>query len=99
MSNRFLDLLARCAPIIAGGGIGTMRMEVGLLFGAPPEQWNVLPDKQPHIRAVHRGYLDAGAQIILTNSFGGSPFRLKLHNLHYRVFELNRAAAELARAE
>jgi len=99
MSNRFLDLLARGAPIIADGGMGTMLMEVGLLFGDPPEQWNVLPDKQQHIRAVHRGYLEAGAQIILTNSFGGSPFRLKLHNLQDRVFELNRAAAELARAE
>ena len=100
MPNRFLDLLAgHDGPIIADGGMGTMLMAVGLLFGDPPEQWNVLPEKQAHIRAIHRGYLDAGAQIILTNTFGGSPFRLKLHNLHGQVFELNRAAAELARAE
>jgi methionine synthase I (cobalamin-dependent) len=99
MSNRFLRLLDRGEPIVADGGMGTMLMAVGLLFGDPPEQWNVLPEKQQHIRAVHRGYLDAGAQIILTNSFGGTPFRLKLHNLQDRVFELNRAAAELARAE
>jgi len=100
MPNRFLDLLAsHDGPIVADGGMGTMLMAVGLLFGDPPEQWNVLPEKQAHIRAIHRGYLDAGAQIILTNSFGGSPFRLKLHNLHGQVFELNRAAAELARAE
>jgi 5-methyltetrahydrofolate--homocysteine methyltransferase len=99
MPNRFLDLLARGGPIVADGGMGTMLMDVGLLFGDPPEQWNVLPEKRPHISAIHRGYLDAGAQIILTNSFGGSPFRLKLHNLHGRVLELNRAAAELARAE
>src|SRR5215470_11846516 len=100
MSNRFLDLLANSdGPILADGGMGTMLMAAGLLFGDPPEQWNVLPEKQGHIRAVHRGYLDAGAQIILTNSFGGSPFRLKLHNLHEQVFELNRAAAALARAE
>src|SRR3954468_5835458 len=100
MSNRFLDLLAtNHGPIIADGGMGTMLMAVGLLFGDPPEQWNVLPEKQAHIRAIHRGYLDAGAQIILTNSFGGSPFRLKLHNLHGQVFELNRAAAELRAAK
>src|SRR6185295_1028314 len=99
MSNRFLDLIAQGGPILADGGMGTMLMSVGLLFGDPPEQWNVLPEKRPHIRAIHRGYLDAGAQIILTNTFGGSPFRLKLHNLHGQVFELNRAAAELARAE
>jgi 5-methyltetrahydrofolate--homocysteine methyltransferase len=99
MPNRFLDLLASGEPIVADGGMGTMLMHAGLLFGDPPEQWNTLPDKQRHVRAIHRGYLDAGAQIILTNSFGGSPFRLKLHNLQDRVFELNRAAAELARAE
>ena len=100
MSNRFLDLLARRdGPILADGGMGTMLMAAGLLFGDPPEQWNVLPDKRQHVRAIHRGYLDAGAQIILTNSFGGSPFRLKLHNLQGQTFELNRAAAELARAE
>jgi methionine synthase I (cobalamin-dependent) len=100
MSNRFLDLLANHdGPIVADGGMGTMLMAVGLLFGDPPEQWNVLPEKKAHVRAIHRGYLDAGAQIILTNTFGGSPFRLKLHNLHGQVFELNRAAAELARAE
>jgi 5-methyltetrahydrofolate--homocysteine methyltransferase len=99
MSNRFLELLARGEPVVADGGMGTMLMNAGLLFGDPPEQWNVLPDKQPHVRAIHRGYLDAGAQIILTNSFGGTPFRLKLHSLQDRVFELNRAAAELARAE
>src|SRR4051794_39694325 len=99
MSNRFLDLLARGEPIVADGGMGTMLMNACLLFGDPPEQWNTLPDKQQYVRAIHRGYLDAGSQIILTNSFGGSPFRLKLHNLHNRVFELNRAAAELARSE
>lgn len=99
MANRFLDLLACEDPIIADGGMGTMLMAVGLLFGDPPEQWNLLPAKQPAVRAVHRGYLDAGAQIILTNTFGGSPFRLKLHNLDGQTFEINRAAAELARAE
>lgn len=99
MSNRFFDLLAQGGPILADGGMGTMLMAAGLMFGDPPEQWNVLPEKREIVRSVHRGYLDAGAQIILTNSFGGSPFRLKLHNLHDRVFELNHAAAELARAE
>lgn len=99
MVNRFLKLLATGEPVLADGGMGTMLMAAGLLFGDPPEQWNVLPDKRDKISAVHRGYLDAGAQIILTNSFGGNAFRLKLHQLQDRVGELNRAAAELARAE
>ena len=81
------------------GAMGTQLMAAGLLFGDPPEQWNVMPDKMDKVRAVYRGYLDAGSQIILTNSFGGSPFRLKLHKLDGNTFELNKAAAELARLE
>src|SRR5262245_34717629 len=100
MSNRFLGLLAHHdGPILADGGMGTMLMAAGLLFGDPPEQWNVLPEKRQDVRAIHRGYLDAGPQLIVTNSFGGTPFRLKLHSLQGQTFELNRAAAELARAE
>lgn len=99
MSRRFLDLLSKDEPILADGSMGTMLMSRGLLFGDPPETWNVLPDKREHVRAVYRGYLDAGSDIILTNSFGGSAFRLKLHNLQERVFELNQAAAALAREE
>jgi 5-methyltetrahydrofolate--homocysteine methyltransferase len=97
--NRFLQLLEQGGPIVADGGMGTMLMAAGLLFGDPPELWNVLPERRDAIRAVHRGYLAAGAQLILTNSFGGTSFRLKLHNLQERVFELNKAAAELARLE
>ncbi len=99
MANRLLELLDGRGPVLADGSMGTMLMAAGLLFGDPPELWNVLPDKIPRVRAVHRGYLDAGSQIILTNSFGGTSFRLKLHQLQDRVFELNRAAAELARTE
>jgi len=94
--DKLKQLLATHDYLIADGGMGTMLMDAGLEQGDPPEMWNVLhPDR---IRAVHRGYIEAGAQIILTNSFGGSCFRLKLHKLQHRVFELNKAAAELARA-
>lgn len=103
MSNRFLDLLERAkatgTPIVLDGATGTQLMAAGLLFGDPPEAWNVLPDKVDKVRAVYRGYLDAGSDIILTNTFGGSPFRLKMHNLQDRTFELNQAGAELARLE
>jgi 5-methyltetrahydrofolate--homocysteine methyltransferase len=74
-----------------------MLMAAGLEHGQAPEGWNVsFPDR---VRAVHLAYLQAGARVVLTNSFGGSRFRLKLHGLQDRVAELNRAAAELARAE
>ncbi|MCB8981653.1 MAG: betaine--homocysteine S-methyltransferase [Ardenticatenaceae bacterium] len=95
--NKLEQMLAANDYLVADGGMGTMLMAAGLEQGDPPEMWNVLhPDR---IRAVHRGYIEAGAQIVLTNSFGGTRFRLKLHNLQDRVFELNKAAAELARAE
>ncbi len=94
--NKLEQLLATNEYLIADGGMGTMLMAAGLEQGDPPEMWNVLhPDR---IRAVHDGYIEAGAQIILTNSFGGTCFRLKLHKLQDRAFELNKAAAELARA-
>ena len=95
--NKLERLLATSDYLIADGGMGTMLMNAGLEQGDPPEMWNVLhPDR---IRAVHRGYIEAGSQIILTNSFGGTRFRLKLHKLQDRAFELNKAAAEIACAE
>jgi 5-methyltetrahydrofolate--homocysteine methyltransferase len=99
MSHAFPTLFRGGGPVILDGGMGTMLMAAGLLFGDPPEQWNVDPARREHVRAVHRGYVEAGAQVILTNSFGGSPFRLRMHGLQERTFELNRAAAELAQAE
>jgi 5-methyltetrahydrofolate--homocysteine methyltransferase len=99
MTNRFLRLLQGDEPVLADGSMGTMLMAAGLLFGDPPETWNTDPEKRDRVRAVHRGYLDAGSKVILTNSFGGTAFRLKLHGLQDRVFELNQAAAALARAE
>jgi methionine synthase I (cobalamin-dependent) len=91
------DLLDSGRPIIADGAMGTMLMTQGLEFGDPPELWNV--EHPEVIRRVHRGYLDAGANIILTNTFGGSRMRLELHGRQDRVAQLNRTAALLARVE
>lgn len=74
-----------------------MLMDAGLESGDPPEEWNVIHPER--IRKIHRLYIQAGSQIILTNSFGGTALRLALHGLQDRVGELNRAAAEIARAE
>lgn len=94
-TNPLRALLEQREYVVADGGMGTMLMSLGLEQGDPPEEWNARhPDR---IQAVHTGYINGGAQIILTNSFGGSPFRLKLHDLQDRTHELNRRAAELAR--
>lgn len=98
MSTRLLDLLATGGPIVADGGMGTMLIAAGLQSGDSPELWNVLPERMDVVRAIHRGYVAAGSQIILTNSFGGNPSRLRHNVLDGRVYELNRAAAMLARS-
>jgi 5-methyltetrahydrofolate--homocysteine methyltransferase len=91
------SLLAKPGIILADGAMGTMLFSAGLAFGDPPERWNLEhPDR---VRTVHRGYLEAGAQLILTNTFGGSRFRLQMHNLQDMVRDLNNTAAALARAE
>lgn len=85
------------ATILADGAMGTMLFASGLQFGDPPEIWNLAqPDV---IRRIHRGYLDAGSRILLTNTFGGNRLRLSLHGNEARVAELNQMAALLLRAE
>ncbi|MEZ4519033.1 MAG: betaine--homocysteine S-methyltransferase [Chloroflexota bacterium] len=91
------ELLSSESTVVLDGAMGTMLMAAGLASGASPEEWNVSHPDQ--IRAIHRHYINAGSHIILTNSFGGTRFRLQLHNLQDRVYELNKAAAANARVE
>ena len=88
-------LLQEGRPLLADGATGTNLFDAGLASGETPELWNVSePNK---IRALHQAFVDAGSDIILTNSFGGNLRRLMLHKLEGRVRELNRLAAEIAR--
>jgi len=81
--------------LMIDGAMGTQMFAVGLESGDPPEEWNVTdPDK---VQAIHQAYVDHGSDIFLTNSFGGTSFRLKLHNMQDRVHELNEAAARIGR--
>ena len=96
MTDLLRQLLSSKPCLIADGAMGTNLFEAGLETGGSPELWNV--DHPDRITAIHQGFIDAGADIILTNSFGGSRYRLKLHQLDDRVAELNRAATGAARA-
>jgi 5-methyltetrahydrofolate--homocysteine methyltransferase len=87
-------LLATGRVLLADGATGTNYFAMGLEAGEPPELWNV--DHPERVQQLHRGFVDAGADIVLTNTFGGNRHRLKLHRAEGRVFELNRRAAELA---
>ena len=88
--NNFLKILQDKSHILADGATGTNLFEMGLETGDPPEPWNI--EHKDRIRSLHQGFVDAGSDLFLTNSFGGTSFRLKLHNLEKRVFELNKAA-------
>jgi 5-methyltetrahydrofolate--homocysteine methyltransferase len=96
-SEAWLGLVDRRPVVIADGAMGTMLFSAGLQFGDPPEAWNV---SEPEVvRRIHRGYLEAGSNIVMTNTFGCNRLRLALHGLDTRVAELNQTAAVLLRAE
>ena len=96
MTNPIDALLAEKGVLLADGATGTNLFNMGLESGEAPELWNeTAPEK---IAALHRNFVDAGADIILTNSFGGTRQRLKLHNAQDRVHELNKRAAEIAKS-
>ncbi|TPP11147.1 betaine--homocysteine S-methyltransferase [Rhizobium glycinendophyticum] len=95
-SNPLSELLAEKGVLLADGATGTNLFAQGLEAGEAPELWN---EAEPHkIVKLHQDFVDAGADIILTNSFGGTRHRLKLHNAQDRVFDLNKKAAEIARS-
>ena len=96
-SARWRDVIASSSTVVADGAMGTMLFANGLMFGDPPEVWNL--SKPDVVRRIHRGYLDAGSQILMTNTFGGNRMRLSLHGLQDRVAELNQTAAILVRSE
>ena len=93
--NSLTELLDANGFLVTDGAMGTQLFAAGLMAGDPPEVWNLEhPDR---IRAIHQSYVDAGSDIILTNSFGGNRHRLKLHSMEGRVHQLNAAAAAIGR--
>jgi 5-methyltetrahydrofolate--homocysteine methyltransferase len=95
MDTKLKDHLAQGKLLIADGATGTMMMAAGLPAGAAPELWNV--EQPDRVLALYNAYLEAGSQIILTNTFGGSRPKLAKTGLAERTYELNLAAARLAR--
>lgn len=95
MRNPIAELIAEKGPLLADGATGTTLFSMGLEAGGAPELWNV--EKPENIRKLHQGFVDAGSDIILTNSFGGTRHRLKLHHAQDRVHELNKHAGIVAR--
>ncbi len=95
MSSRLEELLKARGRLLADGATGTNLFEMGLLSGDAPELWN---ETQPErIRTLHQSFVDAGADIILTNTFGCNRRRLMLHKAEERTRDLNRLGARIAR--
>lgn len=95
MTYKLHDITAEQGWVLADGATGTNLFRAGLETGYPPELWNV--ERPDDITALHTSFIDAGSQLILTNSFGGTAHRLRLHGADARVAELNEAAAKIAR--
>ena len=81
--------------LVADGAMGTTLFSLGSRCGGCPELLNV--EEGDLVEKVHRSFIEAGADIVLTNTFGGNRLRLDLHELEDRVAELNRAAIAVAR--
>ncbi|MFA5774899.1 MAG: betaine--homocysteine S-methyltransferase [Ilumatobacteraceae bacterium] len=89
------DLLKSGQILLADGATATNYFGMGLESGEPPEFWNT--DHPDRVVSLHQQFVDAGSDIILTNTFGCNRHRLKLHKAESRVHELAKHAAELAR--
>ena len=95
MTNPIAAIIAQQGWCVADGATGSNFFSRGLEAGYPPDLW--CTEKPEEVLWLHDAFLTAGADIILTNSFGANAPRLKLHQAENRVVELNRAAATLAR--
>lgn len=95
MTQSVLEELLRRAPVVLDGAWGTQLQMRGLPVGGCPDEWNLShPEK---VEEVARAYVEAGSQIILTNTFGSNPVTLERHGLADRVEAINRAGVEISR--
>ncbi len=93
--GKILDKVSAGKTLVSDGAWGTFLHQKGLKVGECPEAWN--KERRSDVLDIAKRYVEAGADIILTNSFGGSPFKLEGFGLQEETYALNRAAAEISR--
>jgi 5-methyltetrahydrofolate--homocysteine methyltransferase len=94
MPNLLIEIIKQ-RPLIFDGAMGTMLMEAGQGSLKTPILLN--QDEPELVAAIHRQYYDAGADVVITNTFGGSPLKLSADGLEQQMAELNRNAVKLTR--
>ncbi len=89
------DLLQKKKILVSDGAWGTFLIAKGLKPGECPEVWNL--ERPDDVQTIPAAYFKAGADMVLTNSFGASPFKLEHFGLADKTFEINKAAAEISK--
>ena len=92
--NIFIELLSS-QTILADGAMGTMLHSHGIGFDKCFDELNIT--NPAAVADIHRAYIEAGAQLIITNTFGANRFKLTKHGLQDDVVELNKAGVDLAK--
>jgi methionine synthase I (cobalamin-dependent) len=93
--NALIEKLLQASPVITDGAWGTQLQAQGLQPGEIPDAWNLsFPER---VRQVARAYVEAGSQVILTNTFGANRFRLTEYDLRAKLAEINRAGVQISR--
>lgn len=93
--SKFLELLSSKKILVSDGAWGTELFKLGLKAGECPELWN--QTNRNKVFNIAKSYIDAGSDIISTNSFGGSSVKLSHYDLEDKAYELNKIAAEISR--